>query len=70
MRRWIAAGGLLDAAPPQAQAGPAAELVLAADQFLITPVGRLEDPLVRVSGNEMRTVIAGYPWFTESDATP
>ena len=31
---------LLDAAPPQAQTGPAAELVLAADQFLITPVGR------------------------------
>lgn len=56
---------LLDAAPPQAQTGPAAELVLAADQFLITPVGRLEDAPVRVSGDEIRTVIAGYPWFTD-----
>jgi len=56
---------LLDAAPPQAQTGLAAELVLAADQFLITPVSRLEDAPVRVSGDEIRTVIAGYPWFTD-----
>jgi predicted glycogen debranching enzyme len=57
---------LLDAAPPQAQTGPAAELVLAADQFLITPVGRLEDiARMRASGDEIRTVIAGYPWFTD-----
>jgi glycogen debranching enzyme len=56
---------LLDAAPPQAQTGPAAELVLAADQFLITPIGRLEDARVRVPGEEIRTVIAGYPWFTD-----
>jgi predicted glycogen debranching enzyme len=56
---------LLDATPPQAQTGPAAELVLAADQFIITPVGRLEDARVRVSGDEIRTVIAGYPWFTD-----
>jgi predicted glycogen debranching enzyme len=57
---------LLDAAPPQAQTGPAAELVLAADQFLITPVGRLQDTArMRASGDEIRTVIAGYPWFTD-----
>ena len=56
---------LLDAAPPQARTGPAAELVLAADQFLITPVARLEDARVRVSGDEMCTVIAGYHWFTD-----
>lgn len=56
---------LLDAAPPQARTGPAMELVLAADQFLITPVGRLEEARVQVSGEEMRTVIAGYPWFTD-----
>jgi predicted glycogen debranching enzyme len=56
---------LLDAAPPQAQTGPGAELVLAADQFVITPVGRLEDARVRVSGDEIRTVIAGYHWFTD-----
>jgi len=56
---------LLDAAPPQAQKGPAAELVLAADQFLITPVGRSEGASEQVSGEEPRTIIAGYPWFTD-----
>jgi predicted glycogen debranching enzyme len=57
---------LLEAAPPQAQTGLAAELVLAADQFLITPVGRVEDVArMQASGDEIRTVIAGYPWFTD-----
>ncbi|MBK5276506.1 MAG: glycogen debranching enzyme family protein [Desulfuromonadales bacterium] len=57
---------LLDAAPPEVRTGPAAELVLAADQFLITPVGRAEDVTrIRASGDEIRTVIAGYPWFTD-----
>jgi len=54
------------AAPPQAHAGPGAELVLAADQFIITPVGRVEDAArARAAGNEIRTVIAGYHWFTD-----
>ena len=45
---------------------PAAELVLAADQFLITPVGRAEDAArARAAGDEIRTVIAGYHWFTD-----
>jgi predicted glycogen debranching enzyme len=56
---------LLDAAPPQARTGPAGELVLAADQFLITPVGRVNDTPVTASGDEPRTVIAGYHWFTD-----
>lgn len=57
---------LLVAAPPQAQRGQAAELVLAADQFLITPVGRAEDVArMRASGDEIRTIIAGYHWFTD-----
>ncbi len=57
---------LLVAAPPQAQRGAAAELVLAADQFLITPVGRVVDvACMRASGDEIRTVIAGYHWFTD-----
>jgi len=57
---------LLAAASPQARDGPAAELVLAADQFLITPVGRVEDVArMRASGDEIRTVIAGYHWFTD-----
>jgi predicted glycogen debranching enzyme len=44
----------------------AAELVLAADQFIITPTGRLEDVArARALGEEARTVIAGYHWFTD-----
>ena len=38
-----AAARLLASADPRAQQGTAAELVLAADQFLITPAGRVED---------------------------
>jgi len=42
------------------------ELVLAADQFLITPVGRAEDAArARAAGDEPLTVIAGYHWFTD-----
>ena len=55
---------LVQAATPQARTGPAAELVLAADQFIITPVDRLQKETPRDS-KEARTVIAGYPWFTD-----
>jgi predicted glycogen debranching enzyme len=41
-------------------------LVLAADQFLIAPVGRAEEVArARAAGDEARTVIAGYHWFTD-----
>jgi predicted glycogen debranching enzyme len=41
-------------------------LVLAADQFLIAPVGRSEEVArARAAGDEARTVIAGYHWFTD-----
>jgi predicted glycogen debranching enzyme len=44
----------------------AAELVLAADQFVIQPAGRVEDATrQRAQGEELRTVIAGYHWFTD-----
>jgi predicted glycogen debranching enzyme len=44
----------------------ASELVLAADQFIITPVGRIQDAArVQASGDEARTVVAGYHWFTD-----
>ncbi|CAN5900649.1 amylo-alpha-1,6-glucosidase [soil metagenome] len=57
---------LLDAAPPAARTGPCGELVLAADQFVIRPAGRTEDHVrARVTGDEARTVIAGYHWFTD-----
>jgi predicted glycogen debranching enzyme len=43
-----------------------AELVLAADQFIITPAGRAEEAArARASGEDVRTVIAGYHWFTD-----
>ena len=58
--------GLIEAAAPAAREGPAAELVLAADQFLINPVGRQGDHVrARAEGDEVRTVIAGYHWFTD-----
>ncbi len=42
------------------------ELVLAADQFLIMPAGRVQDAArARAAGSELRTVIAGYHWFTD-----
>jgi predicted glycogen debranching enzyme len=42
------------------------ELVLAADQFIITPAGRAEEAArARAAGEEVRTVIAGYHWFTD-----
>jgi predicted glycogen debranching enzyme len=57
---------LLRTAPEEARFGIAAELVLAADQFVITPVGRKRDTVQAHSiGDEVRTVIAGYHWFTD-----
>lgn len=57
---------LLSEAHPLAQEGAAAELVLAADQFIITPTGRVQDTArARAAGDEIRSVIAGYHWFTD-----
>jgi predicted glycogen debranching enzyme len=45
---------------------PGVELVLAADQFIIVPEGRSDDTVrARAAGDDVRTIIAGYPWFTE-----
>ena len=55
--------GLLERAPPAARSGPAAELVLAADAFVVEPAGRCRRR-ARAEGYEPRTVIAG-PWFTD-----
>jgi predicted glycogen debranching enzyme len=44
----------------------AAELIWAADQFVISPAGRIDDcTRARAVGDEVRTVIAGYHWFTD-----
>jgi predicted glycogen debranching enzyme len=57
---------LLDMAPRSARSGLAAALVLSADTFVITPVGRVADlARVRAEGDDLRTVIAGYHWFTD-----
>jgi predicted glycogen debranching enzyme len=57
---------LIAKAVPQARDGVPAELVLAADQFIITPAGRTEEAArARASGDEVRTVIAGYHWITD-----
>ena len=57
---------IVAAADPKARTGLAAELVLAADQFIITPAGRHEDSVrAHAMGDEIRTVIAGYHWFTD-----
>src|SRR5580765_3234721 len=46
--------------------GLAAELVLSADQFVIVPAGRIEEAArARAAGDEVRTVVAGYHWFTD-----
>jgi predicted glycogen debranching enzyme len=57
---------LLLAAHPEVRTGPAGGLVLAADQFLITPAGRAEEAArAQAVGDDVRTVIAGYHWFTD-----
>jgi glycogen debranching enzyme len=41
-------------------------LLLAADQFIVTPAERIEDAIrARAAGEEARTIIAGYHWFTD-----
>ena len=58
-RRLVAIGNV----PEDSFAG---ELVLAADQFIIRPAGRVEETArARAAGDEVRTVIAGYHWFTD-----
>jgi predicted glycogen debranching enzyme len=57
---------LLAQAHPSAREGPGTELTLAADQFLIVPRGRAEDAArAQAAGEELRTVVAGYHWFTD-----
>jgi predicted glycogen debranching enzyme len=57
---------LLAIAPEAARTGVAAELVLAADQFVIQPAGRVaEEARAQAEGRQLRTVIAGYHWFTD-----
>ena len=57
---------LLADAHPSARAGTGGELVLAADQFIIAPVTRAADEVrAHAAGDEIRSVIAGFHWFTD-----
>jgi len=57
---------LVAKAHPAAQDGLAALLVTAADAFIFDPRGR-HDLVARANavGDEVRSVIAGYPWFND-----
>jgi predicted glycogen debranching enzyme len=42
------------------------QLILAADAFIVSPVGRTIDAVrARARGDSLRTIIAGYHWFTD-----
>jgi predicted glycogen debranching enzyme len=57
---------LLERADEAAWKRPAARFVLAADQFIIAPRNRPADEAwARATGQDARSVIAGYPWFTD-----
>lgn len=57
---------LLARAQKEIQEGPAGELVLAADQCVVNPAGRVVDlARANAAGDELRTVVAGYHWFTD-----
>jgi len=57
---------LLRLSGPAADDPSASRLVLSADQFIIRPATRVADEArARATGEERRTVIAGYPWFTD-----
>jgi predicted glycogen debranching enzyme len=63
---WERRDRLIASAHPKARSEVAAELVLAADQFVAVPAGRLIDATRAYAlGDEMRTVMAGYHWFTD-----
>jgi len=57
---------LVAAAHPDLRTGWPAELVLGADQFIVTPTSRIADAArAHASGDEVRTIYAGYHWFTD-----
>lgn len=56
---------LIHRAPREAREGVPARLVLAADQFIIDPMRAADDAWARSMGQDARSVIAGYHWFTD-----
>lgn len=57
---------LVEVAPIDPDDPCAAELVLAADQFVVVPNTRPSDVArARAAGRDIRTIVAGYHWFTD-----
>ncbi|HET6423496.1 MAG TPA: amylo-alpha-1,6-glucosidase [Planctomycetaceae bacterium] len=57
---------LMAAAGPAVDVPLGAELTLAADQFIILPASRVQDSArAHAAGDQARTIIAGYHWFTD-----
>jgi predicted glycogen debranching enzyme len=57
---------LLNVAPAALRGSPFEELVLAADQFIATPAGRIKDAIrARAEGDRLRSIMAGYHWFAD-----
>lgn len=57
---------LIHAVPAGRKDATTAELILATDQFVIVPAGRVSDSTrARARGEDLRSVIAGYHWFTD-----
>lgn len=55
---------LLSRSPHFADDEFAAQLAMAADQFIVLPGSRLEENVIaQAEGSELRTIIAGYHWF-------
>jgi len=65
-REMVRRRAIIGEAHPEVRTGLPGELVFAADQFIMTPAGRVEDVArAHASGDEVRSVIAGYHWFTD-----
>jgi predicted glycogen debranching enzyme len=57
---------LLKKPPEMLRKGFGAELVLAADQFIMVPASRTQDKVrAKATGDQVRTVAAGYHWFAD-----
>lgn len=57
---------ILFAVPEKERDSFSGELILSADQFIITPSSRIEDAArAHAAGDDVRTIIAGYHWFTD-----
>ena len=55
---------LLKLAPTVAEDEFAAQLVVAADQFVVLPASRIEErAAAQAEGSDLRTIYAGYHWF-------